>query len=175
MKDALGRRLYEWRINTVLPHVRGRLLDVGCGANQLVKRHPKGGVGVDVFQWGDVDVLIEDASRLPFEDASFDTVSIVAALNHIPNRAEALSEAGRVLRPDGRLITTMIPPRISAVWHRLRRSRDADQVERGMKPGEVFGLKASAIRRLIADAGFTIVLERRFMVGINQLIVAVKK
>jgi SAM-dependent methyltransferase len=174
MKDPLGRRLYAWRLKVVLPHLAGRVLDIGCGANDLVRRHPGGGVGVDVHQWGDVDLVVEDSSRLPFEDAAFDTVTIIAALNHIPNREAVLSEARRVLRPGGRFIATMIPPRVSAVWHFLRRRSDVDQTERGMKPGEVYGLTPAEMRRLITSAGFTIRLERPFMLGINRLTVATR-
>ena len=174
MKDRLGRALYDWRLRVVRPHVAGRLLDIGCGANELVRGHAPGGVGVDVHQWGDVDVVVDDSAHLPFAGGEFDTVTIIAALNHIPNRADVLGEARRVLRPGGRLITTMIPPGISTLWHRLRRSSDADQTERGMKPGEVYGLTSRDVRRLITEAGFEIVLERRFMLGINRLTVARK-
>ena len=156
----------------VLPHVRGRVLDIGCGANELVRRHPGGGIGVDVHQWGDVDVVVPDTAALPFADSEFDTVTIVAALNHIPNRAEVLVEARRVLKPGGRLILTMIPPGISTAWHRIRRSSDADQTERGMKPGEVYGLTARDVRDLVTRAGFRVTGEHRFMLGVNRLTVA---
>ena len=172
MKDRLGRYLHDWRLRMVLPHVRGRVLDVGCGANALVRQHPGGGVGVDVHQWGDVDVVVPDTAALPFADGEFDTVTIVAALNHIPNRAEVLVEVRRVLKPGGRLILTMIPPGISTAWHRLRRQSDADQTERGMKPGEVYGLTARDVRDLVTRAGFRITGEHRFMLGVNRLTVA---
>jgi SAM-dependent methyltransferase len=171
VKDRLGRYLHDWRLQMVLPHVRGRVLDIGCGANELVRRHPGGGVGVDVHQWGQVDVVVPDTASLPFPDGAFETVTIVAALNHIPNRAAVLTEARRVLGPGGRLILTMIPPGISTAWHRLRRRSDADQTERGMKPGEVYGLSAGDVRALVTGAGFRITHEARFMLGVNTLTV----
>ena len=171
MKDRLGRWLEEWRIRTVLPHVRGRLLDLGCGMNHLVRRHGQG-VGADVFQWGQVDVVIEDAGRLPFGEAEFDTLTIIAALNHIPNRLDALREAHRVLRPGGRLVLTMIPPTISRVWHFVRKPWDADQTERGMQPGEVYGIHARGVRMLLAEAGFTVQRQFRFMLGLNCVTIA---
>ena len=174
MNDRLGKHLLHWRIRTVRPHVRGRLLDIGCGANELVRGYGNGSVGVDVHQWGDVDLVVPDTAKLPYEDASFDTVSILAALNHIPNRAEVLREALRVLRPGGRIILTMIPPTISQVWHFLRRPWDADQTERGMKDGEVWGLTPAAVRNLLTGAGFEIDREQRFMLGINRLTIGVK-
>jgi SAM-dependent methyltransferase len=174
MDDRLGRFNSAWRVRTVLPHVVGRLLDIGCGMNGLVKAYSGEGVGVDVYPWEGVDLVVDDTAHLPFEDHAFDTVKIIAALNHIPYRDAVLREAHRVLRPGGRIITTMIPPRISAVWHFLRRRQDADQRERGMKPGEVWGMTSTEVRGLLETANFDVVLERGFMLHINRLTVAEK-
>lgn len=160
------------RVRAVLPHVKGRLLDLGCGGNHLTRAYRGRGVGVDVHPWPGVDVLVRDAAHLPFRDASFGTVTIVAALNHIPERRAALGEVRRVLAPGGRLVLTMIPPGLSRLWHFLRRPWDADQTERGMKPGEVYGLAARELARLLEDAGFRVVARRRFMLGANLLVVA---
>jgi len=173
MRDPIGELLARWRVRVILPHIRARLLDVGCGLNYLVRRYGNG-VGLDVYPWGDVDVLASDAASLPFRDASFDTVAIIAALNHIPHRSRALCEARRVLRPGGRLILTMIPPGISRFWHFLRRPWDADQRERGMAEGERYGLTQAEVRRLLEESGFSIQIERRFMLGINRLTIAEK-
>lgn len=45
-----------------------------------------------------------DATQLPYEDASIDGVILTAVLGEIPDRAAALSEIRRVLKPQGRLI-----------------------------------------------------------------------
>ncbi len=172
MKDIIGRRLLRWRMAAVLPHVRGRLLDVGCGTNQLVRAYPGAGTGVDVYPWPGADLVVQDTACLPFDDASFDTVTIVAALNHIPNRCAVLREVFRVLRPGGRLIVTMIPPLISRVWHAVRAPWDADQHERGMKTGEVFGLTPAQTDALLAETGFRLAAAHRFMLGINRLTIA---
>ena len=174
MKDILGSLLRDWRVRTVLPHVRGRLLDIGCGINKLVRSYEGEGVGVDVHQWGDVDVIVENSADLPFEDESFDTVAIVATLNHIPNRTEVLTAVHKLLRPGGTIIITMIPPRISRVWHFLRRPWDADQTERGMKEGEVYGFSASDVRRLLSQVGFDVARTKRFMLGVNRMTIARK-
>lgn len=164
----------RWRIRAVLPHIRGRLLDIGCGLNSLVRTYDGDGVGVDIRQWGDVDVVVEDTADLPFPDGSFDTVTIIAALNHILDRAGMLREAHRVLQDEGRIVVTMIPPRVGGVWHALRSPWDRDQRDRGMKEGEVCGLTSRETTRLIKEAGFRISCERRFMLGLNRLTVACK-
>ena len=45
-----------------------------------------------------------DATELPFEDDSIDAVILTAVLGEIPDRAAALHEIERVLRPGGRLV-----------------------------------------------------------------------
>jgi len=127
------------------------------------------------FSGGGVDVLIEDSAILPFPNASFDTVAIIAALNHIPNRNEVLLEVARVLDRNGCLILTMLPPVLSRVWHKLREPWDCDQTERGMKEGEVFGISSREMRVLLEDAGFSVVLRKRFMLGLNAVYVAKKR
>ena len=174
MKDALGKLLLRWRIRKVLPHITGKLLDIGCGTNELVKAYSGQGIGVDVYGWDGVDLVVEDTAKLPYESLEFDTVTIIAALNHIPNREKVLLEVSRVLNQNGKIVITMIPPLISTIWHKLREPWDVDQNERGMKDGEVFGFTGREINMLLRDAGFEVVYQTRFMLGLNLLTVATK-
>jgi ubiquinone/menaquinone biosynthesis C-methylase UbiE len=45
-----------------------------------------------------------DATQLPYEDSSIDAVILTAVLGEIPDRAAALREIRRVLKPSGRLV-----------------------------------------------------------------------
>src|SRR5690606_38498932 len=109
MNDPVGKRLELIRIKKVLPHIEGNLLDIGCGNNKLTKLYGSG-IGVDVYDWGNVDMIVEDSSRIGLPDNSFNTISILAALNHIPNRENVIRECHRLLQTDGKIIITMIPP-----------------------------------------------------------------
>lgn len=168
MHDALGEALANRRIRAVLPHISGRLLDVGCGSNRLV-RHYANGVGIDVYPWPGADVIVNDTATLEWESGSFDTVTIVAALNHIPNRAAVLNECRRVLRPGGRVVITMLTPLTSRVWHWLRAPWDADQRDRGMQPGEVYGFTPAQLIDMFKRAGFKLLSQERFMLGLNRV------
>lgn len=52
----------------------------------------------------DAEVVRAPAGALPFDDESFDTVVVTLALCTVPEPGEALTEARRVLRPDGALL-----------------------------------------------------------------------
>lgn len=159
------------RLEMVRAQVRGRLLDIGCGPNKLVKAYGNG-IGVDVHPWPGVDQVVENSASLPFPDGSFDTVSFVACLNHIPNRHETLREAYRVLKPGGQLLATMITPTLSRIWHFVIRPWDEDQTDRGVKDGEVWGITRAGMTGLIEDAGFTDLQTVGFILGQNRLYVA---
>src|SRR5579864_743002 len=75
------------RTGMVLAKVRGRVLDIGCGENKLIQQIRAAGgtgIGVDVYPWPNVDQIVEDAAALPFADRSFDTITFIACINHIP-------------------------------------------------------------------------------------------
>ena len=174
MNDYIGLKLEKARIKKVLPHIRGKLLDIGCGNNKLKKTYGSG-IGVDVYEWGNVDIVVDDTSKIPLEDKSMGTITIIAALNHIPNRKKVLEETHRLLSDNGRLIITMIPPIISTVWHILRKPWDIDQSERGMKKGEVYGLTKNEIIELAKETNFELKHVSSFMCTINKLYVFKKK
>ena len=153
----------------VIPN-RATLLDIGCGPNRLVREHQKRGgegVGVDVYDWGDVDILVENSSELPLDDDSFDVVAFVACLNHIPNRESVLEEAVRVMKPNGFIVCTNITPTISKVAHKIA-WWDSDQHERGMEEGEVWGFTDSEFRDLLTGAGLEVIDARPFSWGLNR-------
>lgn len=95
-----------------------RILDVGCGTGRWVRRylaighHP---IGVDATrgmlriaraQQTSAPLVAGEAVRLPFGDATFDCVSDITVVQHIPAdlQPKAIREMLRVLKPAGRLI-----------------------------------------------------------------------
>jgi len=160
------------RIDAVLRHARGRLLDVGCGRNALVQRYGSDrAIGVDVHDFGGGALIVPDAGALPFASAAFDTVTFVANLNHIPDRVAVLREARRVLVDDGRLLATMIDPVLGWLGHRIFWWHDQDHHERGMADGERYGLWPSGVVATASAAGFVLVERHTFVYGLNRLFV----
>lgn len=177
LPDHVSRRcrwssLEEERLRAVLPQVRGRLLDIGAGPNALVKLYGEDSVGVDVHDFGGGAVIVPDTRDLPFEDASFDTATFVACLNHIPYREDALREAHRVLRPGGRVVATMIGRLIGTVGHKIWWY--SEDKHRTMHEDEEWGLDHGEMIRLLQGAGFALERHSRFLYGLNHLYVAAK-
>lgn len=91
------------------------ILDVGCGNGrylaELRSRNHRGFLcGADLSEGmlrtarpsiGDGPLLVSDAQRLPFREATFDAALAMHMLYHVPDRALALAEIRRVVRDDG--------------------------------------------------------------------------
>lgn len=166
--------LDDERVIQALKFTKGKALDVGCGANNYIKSYGNG-IGVDVYPWEGVDMVVKDAGKLPFKNGEFRTVAFLACLNHIPNRADALLEANRVLEKDGILLVTMIPPLWGRFIHWLRFRNDPDHQDRDIDHDhELLGMHTTHVRSLIKDAGFDIVRSKTFVYGINRIYIAKK-
>lgn len=103
-----------------------RLLDLGCGNGYLARRLARAGATVVAVDGtpaviararargdagGRVTYLTADAARLPeLPSGSFDLVYSNMALMDMADAAGALREAGRLLRPEGRLVATVCHP-----------------------------------------------------------------
>lgn len=95
----------------------GRVLDAGCGngfffdaARELVPPTAEL-VGLDLSEamlrlarQHHPHLVRGDATRLPFADASFDTVLARSLLHHLPDPDAGAREIARVLRPGGELV-----------------------------------------------------------------------
>ena len=99
----------EWRPRTIADLATG----TGDLALALQKRLPDAEiVGVDFLaemldlaqRKGVRQVLLADATNLPFGDVSFDCVTIAFGLRNLENWAAALAEMSRVLKPNGHLL-----------------------------------------------------------------------
>lgn len=162
------------RLEEVRNHIKGRLLDIGCGDNSLVKTYYKNGIGIDVINYyGKVDITVESSADIPMENNSFDTVTIVAALNHIPNYQATLTESFRLLKQNGRIIITMPICFPQKMWHKVTHDYDDDQIFRGINEKEErYCLPIEEIEHSLKKTGFTNIKRKRFLLGLNNIITA---
>jgi SAM-dependent methyltransferase len=168
----------EERVAMALGRCRGLLLDIGCGTNELARRYRSRqgmAIGVDIHPWPGTDVVC-DTTRLPFPDGHFDTVLMLACLNHVPQskRIQVLQEARRVLKGEGQLLITMINPVVGFFSHPIRRRYDLDQLERGIGEEEAKGLWEKEVKALLAKSGLRLTETIPFVFGLNCLYVVEK-
>ena len=140
-----------------------RVLDAGCGSGRLIPLicdaiGPQGSlveldfapgmleIGRDKAQGRCVDFVAGDAHSLPMPDNDFDKVIALALLPHIDDKAVALKEFRRVLKPGGLLVLA----------HQLGRealdrmhAENSEPVKRDLLP------QAQALTDLLNAAGFS--------------------
>lgn len=178
------------RFDYVEREVTGYTLDVGCGAhNRFVRDYLGGqGKGIDVYPYEGLtrEHVYDDLSSFPFPDASFDTVTFIANVNHIPQRQRdtELREAYRVLKPHGNVVVTMGNPIAEILAHKavwcydklFRTHYDIDS-ERGMKEGEEYYLPDAEILERLTRSGFTNIRKKYFITqwGLNHLFIGWKQ
>ena len=112
-KSSLDRSMRQ-----AAPYASGRLLDVGCGDKpyaEIFERYVTEYVGIEYAntfsesvnaQKGKAD-LTYSGDRLPFGDASFDTVLCNQVGEHVPDPRAFFLELVRPLKPNGRLLFTV--------------------------------------------------------------------
>lgn len=157
-RDAIARMLSAWRARAVQPYVAGRLMDLACGDNRLVARNGSG-VGVDIVNYTNVDVVCPDFSRLPFRDDEFDTVTILAALNYFDRPEAVLCEVRRVLKPDGTLLVTFLNKTLSRWWHLVK--------ERHTTPRPAFD--EAELTACLRAAKLRVAAKKSFMLGAKTI------
>jgi SAM-dependent methyltransferase len=108
-----GRKGLRDAVLKAAPHISGRIIDVGCGQKPYQSFFKfEQYIGIEVEQEGhdhtneDVDVFY-DGNHIPFADGHFDSAICSQVLEHVFHPDEFLTEIGRVLKPNGKLLLTV--------------------------------------------------------------------
>ncbi len=161
---AAGRVLFDLELGALRPLFDGTSrprLEVGVGSGRFAAA-----LGIEVgldpveaplrlAKARGVRVLRSVGDQLPFADTTFAAVALVVTLCFAENPAGVLAEAGRVLRPGGRLVVGLVP--LDSAWGR-------SYGEKG-RAGHPFYRHARfqslpEHRRMLATAGFRLVEAR---------------
>ncbi len=116
LRDMLGRFVKDPRGKVIV--------DVGCGTGLLLAemQHYTRRIGIDTSEeilklspYGDeVELIHADATALPLERGSVDTVLLLDVLEHLDREAEVLGEVRAVLKEGGRVVATV--PAFRFLW-----------------------------------------------------------
>jgi 2-polyprenyl-3-methyl-5-hydroxy-6-metoxy-1,4-benzoquinol methylase len=169
----LTRFLHRRRVGAALPHLRGNVLDHGCGPYSLAAYvAPEKYLGMDI----DERCLALAGERHPAHrfvtavpnDGRYDTVASLAVIEHMPDPAAYLRQLASFLGPNGRIVLTTPHPRRKRVYElgaklRLFSPRASEEHGRLLDRQEIAGCAGSA--------GLRLSHYRTFLAGANQLAV----
>lgn len=140
----------------------GDVLDIACGDGvlaELLVGHARSITGADISPTliaaarerlkgeGHVRLIEADMHALPLDAGSFDHVFLMHALAYSRKPQDAIREAARVLRPNGRLVVSAL----NAHTHKAT-MQAYDHVNLGLAP--------AALRKLLEQAGLAVELCR---------------
>lgn len=134
-----------------------------------------------------VDFEVVDAQDIPYEDASYDVITMAYGIRNMPKREQALSEMFRVLKPGGSLVCLEFSTPPNAIWRALYNFYLKHLIPfwggliTGDKEGFIYlskSIKAFPNQEGLADlmrsAGFTDVTWKNYTGGIAAVHVAKK-
>jgi len=152
-----------------------RLLDIGCWNGSFLAQVARANLytslfGVDLVPkavsaaagpgiWGGVVNLNTDP--LPFPEASFDAVTMLAVLEHIFDPYMAVTEVRRVLKPGGQFIVAV--PNVASASNRLRilgGRIPVTSTESGWDGAHLHYFTPYDLRKLLHSFGFVVVEQR---------------
>ncbi len=173
-EGKLSPFLRSQRIKQVVPLLSGDVFDFGCGAGTLAAYcAPERYVGFDI----DATALAAArrnfpshtfVSELPPPEPAFDTVAMLASIEHLPEPDETLRMLRGLVRGGGRIVLTT--PHPSFVWaHSLGALLGVFSREAAEEHHSFFDLPR--MKQVAEQTGLRLTVARRFLGGANQLFV----
>jgi 2-polyprenyl-3-methyl-5-hydroxy-6-metoxy-1,4-benzoquinol methylase len=142
----------------------GTLVDVGCGSGSLfkhVRQRFDRYIGADIVRYASFPKEAEfvavdlESGRLPFMDASVDTVACIETIEHVENPRALVRELVRLAKPGGWLVVTT-PNQLSLASKLCLLVNDEFlhfQERPGLYPAHLSALLEVDLRRIATEAG----------------------
>lgn len=186
----LTKWLTQVRLSQVAKHLGGTVLDVGCGhgylleflpaqveqivlvdnsaerEEQVAKRLARSSVHGLFYR---IDLEMEEP---PAEWQQFETVVLAAILEHLKEPSTLLRRIALLLAEGGQLVLTTPTP-WGGRWHWLGSRVWLTHPEAAQEHHRLYDRQA--LEKLLSENGFRLIKYRRFLCGLNQLVVAEKE
>jgi len=174
------------RANAVSKFVTGNVLDIGCGDCQILnilKGKVSNYYGLDNqyyipestiqlvkqyhinFKFYKMDI---EHDTLPEFDIKFDTIIMIAVIEHLKNPKNILTQITQYLNEDGKVIITT-PTSFANFIHGFGAKISLFSKEANEKHYNLYDL--DLMRRIVGKTGFTVVNYETFEFGMNQLFI----
>ncbi len=172
------------RHNVVRGYLTGDILDLGCGTGGLLPLVPDRSryVGVDMQEsalrrlrgrFPDCRThqadLTDPRSLRAAVRSRFDTITLLAVIEHLEEPLTLLKGLDGLLNPGGRLLITCPSPFGERL---LRLANAATDIAEGAPDPHLHVYGKRRLTALVSEAGLVPVEYRRFFFGLNQLLVA---
>lgn len=153
-----------------------RVLDIGCHQGEFLLW-----LGEKIAPSVGFDPLYKEISNseghqffarnfqegLPFEDNSFDAITLLATIEHVHEKSGIARESARLLRPGGQVIITVPSLLVDKILDILLFLRIVD----GMSLEEHHGFLPDELPGIFIPEGFRLRKKRKFQFGLNNLYV----
>lgn len=175
--QSRGKEYYSNICDTVMEaiHLKGKLLDIGCGTGLFMQRYLQSGgevYGLDLspgmvtqarVRCAGHDVTVGNAEVLPFKENTFDAVTSLLAFSYLQHPENMLIESYRVLKPGGVVsICTLGKNAFTSIVPVMYRIGEKMRIKRvGMASFSEYYYKDPEIRELFEKNGFTDVKVKR--------------
>ena len=180
MPPLLSAWVEHQRLTIVRPHIRGDVLDLGCGRGAALAMLGPGQdyLGVEMRPQffrppadpsGRISFLTLDLDRDALTlDRQFDTILILAVIEHLRDPERLLSQLGRLMRVHARVLITTPTP----LGHRVHRlGARMGLFWQSAVEEHRWAFSRAALHKRLEQSGLNVDLHRYFLLGGNQLFV----
>lgn len=178
LSETIKRR----RLHKVAPYVCGDVLDIGCGPALLLGLpgaaiasytgvdHNAGRIAALQRQHPGRQFLCKDLDEDTLGlDQTFDTILLIAVIEHIYNQKHLLKQLVALLKPEGRIVITTPTPFGNDLVHRIGAALGL--LSKDAAHDHIVLYNRRRFEMVARDFGLALAEYRRFQCGCNQLAV----
>ena len=180
MTGILSPLLEFWRMKKAVPWIKGSILDIGCGSGNLLKYLIKeiNYLGVDILDEAITKakkvypthkfILLKDVEQFKLSVGKYDTIVVLAVLEHLKNPHSFIMELIDHLEEEGRIIITTPVPFSDKILHFGNKfglfSQEAHEEHENY-------FDKSTLSSLISECALKELHYEKFEFGLNQIII----